>query len=129
MQGFSLQVDEAEIVAQRLRAAASANPAIKYQITTAKLPPTKDVADFEVAGTPINGALVRDLAGGGFIAAQRNAVTVGGAGTGKSLLAIAIARACIRDGARARSASAFETRYAGARWASCSPPGQPTPRI
>jgi hypothetical protein len=29
-------------------------------------------------GTPINEALVRDLAGGGFIAQQRNAVFIGG---------------------------------------------------
>ena len=75
---------------------------IKYQITTAKLPLAKDIDDFEFANTPINEALVRDLAGGGFIAAQRNAVLVGGTGTGKSHLAIAIARACIRGGARGR---------------------------
>src|SRR5256884_7288926 len=33
---------------------------------------------------------------------QRNAVLIGGTGTGKSHLAIAIARACIRGGARGR---------------------------
>ena len=53
-------------------------------------------------GTPINETLVNDLAGGGFIAQQRNAVLVGGTGTGKSHLAIAIARSCIRGGARGR---------------------------
>jgi DNA replication protein DnaC len=52
-------------------------------------------------GTPINETLVNDLAGGGFIA-QRNAVLVGGTGTGKSHLAIAVARSCIRGGARGR---------------------------
>jgi len=46
--------------------------------------------------------LVRDLASGGFLAEQRNAVLIGGTGTGKSHLAIAIARACIRGGARGR---------------------------
>jgi DNA replication protein DnaC len=45
---------------------------------------------------------VRDLAGGDFLAQQRNLVLVGGTGTGKTHLAIAIARACIRDGARGR---------------------------
>jgi DNA replication protein DnaC len=34
---------------------------------------------------------VNDLAGGGFIVSQRNAVLVGGTGTGKTHLAIAIA--------------------------------------
>jgi DNA replication protein DnaC len=75
---------------------------IKYQITIAKLPLAKDIDDFVFDDTPVNEALVRDLAGGGFLAHQRNIVLVGGTGTGKSHLAIAIARACIRGGARGR---------------------------
>src|ERR1700759_2556509 len=75
---------------------------IKYQITIAKLPLAKDIDEFAFAGTPINETLVRDLIGGNFLAHQRNVVLVGGTGTGKSHLAIAIARACIRDGARGR---------------------------
>jgi DNA replication protein DnaC len=75
---------------------------IKYQLTIAKLPLAKEIDDFDFAGTPINETLIRDLAGGAFIVEQRNAVLVGGTGTGKSHLAIAIARACIRSGARGR---------------------------
>jgi DNA replication protein DnaC len=45
---------------------------------------------------------VRDLAGGVFVAQQRNVVLVGGSGTGKTHLAIAIARSCIRAGSRGR---------------------------
>jgi DNA replication protein DnaC len=75
---------------------------IKYQLTIAKLPLAKDLEDFQFEGTPINQTLVNDLAGGGFIAQQRNAVLVGGTGTGKTHLAIAIARSCIRSGARGR---------------------------
>jgi DNA replication protein DnaC len=75
---------------------------IKYQLTIAKLPLAKDIDDFQFDGTPINQTLVNDLAGGGFIAQQRNVVLVGGTGTGKTHLAIAIARSCIRDGARGR---------------------------
>src|SRR6202451_2336579 len=75
---------------------------IKYQLTIAKLPLAKDVDGFEFKDTPINESLVRDLAGGGFIAQQRNVVLVGGTGTGKTHLAMAIARSCIRAGARAR---------------------------
>ena len=51
---------------------------IKYQLTIAKLPLAKDLDDFQFEGTPINETLVNDLAGGGFIAQQRNAVLVGG---------------------------------------------------
>src|SRR3984885_9930004 len=75
---------------------------IKYQLSIAKMPLAKDIDDFTFTGTQINEALVRDLAGGDFLAEQRNAVLIGGTGTGKSHLAIAIARACIRGGARGR---------------------------
>jgi DNA replication protein DnaC len=67
---------------------------IKYQLT--------DIDDFDFTGTPVNEPLIRDLAGGAFVADQRNVVLVGGTGTGKSHLAIAIARSLIRNGARGR---------------------------
>ncbi len=60
------------------------------------------VDDFAFKNTPINEALVRDLAAGAFIAQQRNVVLVGGIGTGKTHLAIAIARSCVRVGSRGR---------------------------
>src|ERR1700761_3637098 len=75
---------------------------IKYQITISKLPLAKDIEDFRFEGTLINEMLVRDLAGGEFLAHQRNAVLIGATGTGKTHLAIAIARSCIRDGKRGR---------------------------
>jgi DNA replication protein DnaC len=75
---------------------------IKYQLSIAKLPLAKDLDDFQFEGTPINETLARDLAGGGFLAQQRNAVLIGGTGTGKTHLAIAIARSCIRSGSRGR---------------------------
>ena len=75
---------------------------IRYQMTIAKLPLAKDVDDFAFKGTPINESLVRDLAGGNFVAQQRNVVLVGGTGTGKTHLAIAIERSCIRAGSRGR---------------------------
>ena len=75
---------------------------IKYQLTVAKLPLAKDVDDFAFSNTPINEALVRDLAGGAFIAQQRNVVLVGGTGTGKTHLAIAITANVVRAGARGR---------------------------
>ena len=68
----------------------------------AKLPLAKDIDDFQFDNTPVNKTLVRDLARGAFLAQQRNVVLIGGTGTGKTHLAIAVARACIRDGARGR---------------------------
>jgi DNA replication protein DnaC len=75
---------------------------IKYQITIAKLPLAKEIEDFVFDDASVNETLVRDLAGGNFLAHQRNVVLVGGTGTGKTHLAIAITRACIRAGSRGR---------------------------
>jgi DNA replication protein DnaC len=75
---------------------------IRYQMGVAELPLAKDIDEFVFDGTPINENLVRDLAGEGFVAQQRDVVLIGGTGTGKTQLAIAIARACIRAGMRGR---------------------------
>jgi hypothetical protein len=75
---------------------------MKYQLTIAKLPFAKEIDEFVFADTPINMTLVRDLAGGGFLAQQRNVVLIGGTGSGKTHLAVGIARACVRGGARGR---------------------------
>jgi DNA replication protein DnaC len=75
---------------------------IRYQMTVAKLPLAKDIEEFDFIGTPINEGLVRELANGSFVADQRNVVLIGGTGTGKTHLAIAIARALIRSGTRGR---------------------------
>jgi len=98
------QHEPSRVVGDLLRAEIHEKQArsIKYQITISKLPLARDVEEFVFEGTPINETLVRDLASGNFIAHQRNAVLIGGTGTGKTHLAIAIARACIRGGARGR---------------------------
>jgi DNA replication protein DnaC len=75
---------------------------IKYQMTIAKMPFAKDVDAFDFEDVPINQTLVRDLAGGSFLDHQRNLVLIGGTGTGKTHIAVGIARACIRGGARGR---------------------------
>jgi DNA replication protein DnaC len=71
---------------------------IKYQLTIARLPLANDIGDFDFTGTPVNEAQIRDLASGGFLTEQRNAVSVGGTGTGKSHLAIALTEVGCPDG-------------------------------
>ena len=74
---------------------------IKYQVTIARLPLAKEIDEFGFEETPVNETLVRDLASGAFLEQQRNVVLIGGTGTGKSHLAVAIARACLRKIGRA----------------------------
>lgn len=86
---------KAEVADKRMRS-------IRYQLGIAKLPLAKELGDFVFDDTPVDRALIEELATGAFLAQQRNLVLIGGTGTGKSHLAIAIARACIRDGAKGR---------------------------
>ena len=86
---------KAEIAAKQARS-------INYQMTLAKLPLAKELADLKFDGTPINGDLVAQLATGSFLETKRNIVLVGGTGTGKSHIAIGITRALIRSGRKAR---------------------------
>jgi DNA replication protein DnaC len=77
-------------------------------MAVAKLPLAKEIEEFRFEDTQINEALVRDLAGGDFLAQQRNVVLIGGTGTGKTHLAVGIARACLHDGARGRFFNAVD---------------------
>jgi DNA replication protein DnaC len=86
---------KAEIAAKQARS-------INYQMTLAKLPLVKELADMSLDGTPINADLVAQLATGAFLETRRNIVLVGGTGTGKSHIAIGITRALIRSGRKAR---------------------------
>ncbi len=102
--GIKRQHEPPQIVGDLLKAEIDEKHArsIKYQMTIAKLPLAKDIDDFVFDGATVNEALVRDLASGDFVAQQRNIVLVGGTGTGKTHLAIAIARSCIRASLRGR---------------------------
>lgn len=102
--GLKRQHPVQDIIADLLKAEIAEKKArsIKYQMTIAKLPLAKEIAEFAFDGTPINENLVRDLAQGSFLEHQRNVVFVGGTGTGKTHLAIAIGRSLIRAGKRGR---------------------------
>ena len=93
-----------EVLADLLRAEAAHRHAasIRYRMGAARLPVLKDLGAFVFDGTPINADLVRQLHAGSFLPGRRNVVLVGGTGTGKTHLAIAITAAVVRAGARGR---------------------------
>lgn len=75
---------------------------IKYRLGIAKFPYDKDIDTFEFAVSPVNETQIRSLYDGSFISDRNNVLLVGGTGTGKTHLAIAIARNLIKNGMRGR---------------------------
>lgn len=98
------QHEPQQIIGDLLNAEISEKQArsIKYQLTIAKLPLAKEIDEFDFEAAEVNETLIRDLATGDFLDHQRNLVLIGGTGTGKTHLAVSIARACIRAGRRGR---------------------------
>ena len=60
---------------------------ISYRIAGAKFPVLKDIDKFVFADTPVDEGQVRELASGVFLDAKRNAIFIGGTGTGKPIFA------------------------------------------
>jgi DNA replication protein DnaC len=104
VQGLRRRRQVEEILADLLRAEATEREArsIRYRLGIAGLPMMKDLDAFRFDESPVNQGLVRSLHDGAFLAAKRNAVLVGGTGSGKTHLSIAITAHVIRAGARAR---------------------------
>jgi len=75
--------------------------AIKNRMNIAKFPEDKDLHNFIFSGTPINSEQVMNLYSSDFVKTSRNIIMIGGAGTGKSHLAISIASRAIRRGYKA----------------------------
>lgn len=75
---------------------------IRYRLGLAKFPVDKDLDRFDFSSSPVNETLVRSLHEGRFLATTSNIILVGGTGTGKSHLAIAMARQVIKNGKRGR---------------------------
>ncbi len=75
---------------------------IKYRLGIAKFPVDKDLDSFEFDDSPVNEAQVRSLYQGGFLPTRSNVLLIGGTGTGKTHLAVAIARHLIQQGKRGR---------------------------
>jgi len=86
---------EAEMAERKVRS-------IRYRMSLARFPVDKDLDRFEFAETPVNEMHVRTLYDGSFLSDNSNIIMVGGTGTGKTHLAISIARQSIRNGRKAR---------------------------
>lgn len=71
---------------------------IRYRMGIAKFPVEKDLDQFVFAESPVNEQQVRTLYEGSFLAQKSNIILVGGTGSGKIHLAIAIARQAVRNG-------------------------------
>jgi DNA replication protein DnaC len=90
-----LDLLHAESAERRLRS-------IRYRLGQARFPLDKDLDTFDFAASPVNEPLVRSLYQGSFLAPRSNVILVGGTGTGKTHLAVAIARQAIKTGAKGR---------------------------
>ena len=86
---------EAELAERQVRS-------IRYRMSLAKFPVDKDLDRFDFTVSPVNEMQVRHLYNGNFLVDHTNIIMVGGTGTGKTHLAIAIARQNIRNGRKVR---------------------------
>jgi len=75
---------------------------IRYRMGLAKFPVDKDLDQFNFSTSPVNEMQVRSLYEGNFLVDHTNVIMVGGTGSGKSHLAISIAKQSIRNGGKAR---------------------------
>jgi len=86
---------EAEMAERKARS-------IRYRMGLAKFPVDKDLDRFQFCDSPVNEMQVKRLYEGSFLADHTNVIMVGGTGTGKTHLAIAIAKQSIRNDKKAR---------------------------
>jgi DNA replication protein DnaC len=75
---------------------------IRYRMGQAKFPILKDLDTFDFDQSPVHEDQLRSLYEGDFLDDHTNLIFVGGTGTGKTHLAIAIAAQAIRNGSKAK---------------------------
>jgi len=90
-----LELLEAEAAERHLRS-------IRYRMGQARFPVMKALDTFNFAEAEVDEQQIRSLYQGDFLENHANLIFVGGTGTGKTHLSIAIAAQAIRDGARAK---------------------------
>ena len=94
--GYLLQLSELELIERERRSA-------ERRLRSARFPATKTFDEFNFAARPsINKPLLMDLVRGEYIDKRENILFVGGSGTGKTHIAIALGIAACQQGKKVR---------------------------
>ena len=81
---------------------------LRYQLKAARFPIHRDLTGFDWSETPLDAARIQELAKGHYLETAHNLILVGGTGTGKTHLAIALGVAAIHHGKRIRFYNAVD---------------------
>ena len=95
------QLIDAETVERRVRS-------IQYQMRIAKFPHHKDFATFDYGAAAVTKAQIEPFCTGQFTEEAHNLILVGGTGTGKTHIAIALGTTLINNGKKARFFNAVD---------------------
>jgi DNA replication protein DnaC len=98
--GFSARLEGAEWLIRRLIEAENTDRglrSIRYQMTSARFPVHRCLADFDFSQSKVDETLMAQLASTRFADAAENVVLVGGTGTGKTHLATALGVSAIQQ--------------------------------
>jgi DNA replication protein DnaC len=99
-----LDLLEAELAERQIRST-------QYRLKQARFPVDKDLDSFEFSASPVHEPRVRSLYQGSFLPTKSNVLLIGGTGTGKSHLAISVARNLIKQGKRGRYFNVVDLVY------------------
>ena len=75
---------------------------LQYQMKSARFPQPRDLAGFDFAESPLDEEHLHHLAAGEFTGLAHNLILIGGTGTGKTHLSIALGSAQVHQGKRIR---------------------------
>jgi DNA replication protein DnaC len=75
---------------------------LQYQMKSARFPQPRDLAGFDFTESPLEEEHLHHLAAGGFTGLAHNLILIGGTGTGKTHLSIALGSAQVHLGKRVR---------------------------
>ena len=81
---------------------------LRYRLGQARFPIQKELEYFDFTAAQVEEALIRRLIGGDFIQSHTNVIFVGGSGTGKTHLSIAIGMELLRQKKRVRFCGAVD---------------------